>query len=220
MAELKINQFTWDVVDTNSWLMVDGNCGLLIDAIDAAYLFETIADLDELTVILTHSHFDHIAGLNKIRKIKQNTTVISTKECSKNIQNKYRNMSASATAFMTFYNRSGIEIESFICKPAEITFENEMEFLWRDYKIKLESFFGHSNDSLIVIIDDKFLFSGDTILSIPTVTRFPGGSAAKFWEEDIPKLQKLNAEMVFPGHGVSGNLTDMIEINTRPEKYK
>lgn len=217
---MEIKQFVWDIVDSNSWLMVDGNCGLLIDAIDSEYLFEAIADLDELTIILTHSHFDHIAGLNQIRKIKQNITVISTKICSENIENKYRNMSASATAFMTFYNRSGIEIKPFICKPAEITFESEMEFLWRAYKIKLESFFGHSNDSLIVIIDDKFLFSGDTLLSIPTVTRFPGGSTAKFWEEDIPNLQKMDVEMVFPGHGTSGNLTDMIEINTRPERYK
>lgn len=217
---VEIKQFVWDVVDSNSWLIVDGNCGLLIDMIDSVYLFEAIADLDDLTVILTHSHFDHIVGLNQIRKSKQNIDVISTKKCSENIQNKYRNMSASATAFMTFYSRSSIEIEPFICKPAGITFENEMELLWRDYKIKLESFFGHSNDSLIAIIDDRFMFSGDTILSIPTVTRFPGGSTVKFWEEDIPKLQKMNVEMVFPGHGSSGKLTDMIEINTRPEKYK
>ncbi len=217
---VEIKQFVWDIVNSNSWLMVDGNCGLLIDVVNSACLFETIADLDELTIILTHSHFDHIVGLNQIRKIKQNITVISTQKCSENIENKYRNMSASATAFMTFYNKSGTEIEPFICKPAEITFENEKKFLWREYKIKLESFFGHSNDSLVATIDDKFLFSGDTILSIPTVTRFPGGSTAKFWEEDIPRLQKMNIEMVFPGHGASGNLTDMIKINIHPEKDK
>lgn len=217
---MEIKQFVWDIVNSNSWLMVDGNCGLLIDVVNSACLFETIADLDELTIILTHSHFDHIVGLNQIRKIKQNITVISTQKCSENIENKYRNMSASATAFMTFYNKSGTEIEPFICKPAEITFENEKKFLWREYMIKLESFFGHSNDSLVATIDDKFLFSGDTILSIPTVTRFPGGSTAKFWEEDIPRLQKMNIEMVFPGHGASGNLTDMIKINIHPEKDK
>ena len=217
---MEIKQFVWDIVNSNSWLMVDGNCGLLIDVVNSACLFETIVDLDELTIILTHSHFDHIVGLNQIRKIKQNITVISTQKCSENIENKYRNMSASATAFMTFYNKSGTEIEPFICRPAEITFENEKKFLWRDYKIKLESFFSHSNDSLVATIDDKFLFSGDTILSIPTVTRFPGGSTAKFWEEDIPRFQKMNVETVFPGHGAPGNLTDMIKINIHPEKDK
>ena len=79
---VEIKQFVWDIVDSNSWLIVDGNCGLLIDAVDSAYLFETIAELDELTIILTHSHFDHIVGLNQIRKIKQNITIISTKKCS------------------------------------------------------------------------------------------------------------------------------------------
>ena len=65
---VEIKQFVWDIVNSNSWLMVDGNCGLLIDVVNSACLFETIADLDELTIILTHSHFDHIVGLNQLGK--------------------------------------------------------------------------------------------------------------------------------------------------------
>ena len=45
------------------------------------------------------------------------------------------------------------------------------------------------NSNLIAVVDNKFMFSGDTLLSIPTITRFRSGSTKLFWEEDIPKLK-------------------------------
>ena len=33
---VEIKQFVWDIVNSNSWLMVDGNCGLLIDVVNSA----------------------------------------------------------------------------------------------------------------------------------------------------------------------------------------
>lgn len=83
----------------------------------------------------------------------------------------------------------------------------------------LSQFFGHSNDSIIAVVDDKYMFSGDTVLSNPTVTRFAGGSTKNFWNDDIPRLKDYipYIEIVFPGHGGVGRLCDMIEIN---EKYK
>lgn len=217
---MEIKQFVWDVVNSNSWLIVENNKGILVDIIKSHDLYSEIADLDEIIVILTHSHFDHIVGLNQIRLINPNIKVIATIECSRNIGNKYRNMSASANAFMTFYSGKNYKIEPFTCKTAEFSFANKKEFCWGRHKVKLDAFHGHSNDSLVAIIDDRYMFSGDTILPIPTITRFPGGSTARFWEEDIPKLQNINVEIVFPGHGTSGKLGDMIEINKRPEKYK
>ena len=86
----------------------------------------------------------------------------------------------------------------------------------------LSQFFGHSNDSIIAVVDDKYMFSGDAILSIPTVTRFVGGSSKKFWDNDIPRLKEYipYIEMVFPGHGDIGKLCDMIEINEKSNNLK
>ena len=95
-----------------------------------------------------------------------------------------------------------------------------MNFVWEGHQVNLIRFFGHSNDSLIAVIDEKYMFSGDTILGIPTVTRFPGGSTKRFWNEDIPKLQKMVSEIetVFPGHGDPGRLDVFIAVNTKPER--
>lgn len=232
-AGFKIDRFTWDVIDSNAYLVREGNNGLLIDTVDDPELYDLVAALDDLKIILTHSHFDHISGLSKIREFKPDVRVISTLECSRNIGNKHKNMSASGNAFLTFYlkkkNRSAELIDSEVklryikdteCGPAEIVFHDELNFVWEGHQVNLIRFFGHSNDSLIAVIDEKYMFSGDTILGIPTVTRFPGGSTKQFWNEDIPKLQKMVSEIetVFPGHGDPGRLGDFIAVNTKPER--
>jgi glyoxylase-like metal-dependent hydrolase (beta-lactamase superfamily II) len=205
-------------VDANSWLITEENDGLLIDAVDNQDLYETITNLSSLTVILTHCHFDHIIGLNRIRELQPNIRVIATGSCSEQIGNKFRNLSSSATAFLTFYEqgrKSRFQIEPFTCLPADETFENEKKLLWKGHEIQLLAFHGHSNDSLIAVVDDRYLFSGDTLLTIPTVTRFPGGNLKRFREEDIPKLKAMKADRIYPGHGNQGNKDEMLAINQR-----
>ena len=213
---MEIKQFVWDVVDSNSWLMEEDGHGLLIDAVDSQLLYKEILRLTDLTVILTHAHFDHIVGLNKVRELMPNTAVIATENCSAYLGNIYRNMSATAAAFMTFYAGGGKdcrEIPPFTCGRADRTFEERMELDWRGHRIRLEAFHGHSVDSLIAVVDDTDMFSGDTLLSIPTVTRFPGGSTKRFWEEDVPRLEAMDVVSVFPGHGQVGGKDGMIQGN-------
>ena len=205
---MEIKQFVWDVVDSNSWLIIEGNSGILIDAVASQEMYREILSLSSLTIILTHSHFDHIYGLNKIREIKPDVKVIATCLCSEYLGNIYKNMSASANAFMFFYTGSNdVKVEPVICSAADIIFDDEYLFEWENHQVQLLAFHGHSPDSLIAIVDNELIFSGDSILSIPTVTRFPGGSTKRFWEEDVPVLMKMsNKSMVYPGHGIEGRL--------------
>ena len=219
---LEIKKFTCSLVDSNSFLIVEGNKGLLIDATDSDELYKAIEPLSELTIILTHCHFDHIVGLNRIRDLKPQTKVVATSLCSEYIGNSYKNMSSVANIFLMFYNKQEIEedlIKPTTCKPAEIVFNDKQIFDWNGHNINLLAVHGHSKDSLIAILDEKYLFSGDTLLSIPTVTRFPNGSTRKFWEEDIPLLKSLNQNLiVYPGHGEVGSISDMILVNKLPKK--
>lgn len=221
---MEIKQFVWDVVDSNSWLILEEAHGLLFDAVDNTDLYVAIEKLVDLTVVLTHSHFDHIIGLNRVREIRSDAMVISTERCSEYLGNIYRNMSSSATAFMKFYEagkKSNIEIEPIICEPSDRTFENELELSWCGHIINLIAVHGHSDDGAIGIVDGKYLFSGDTLLHVPTVTRFPSGNSKRFWLEDIPVLEGLKGiETVYPGHGANGKREDMLAVNKMPEKYK
>lgn len=215
---MEIKQFVWSDIDSNSWLIVEGNNGLLVDAIDSKALYEAIRELDELTVIITHSHFDHICGLNSIRILRPDVKVISTRLCSEYIGNKYRNMSSVAAAYMAFYNgRNDYHIDPIVCERADIVFDEELCFAWWGHTVCLKAYHGHSEDSLVAVLDGDFMFSGDTILSIPTVTRLPGGSKKRFVEEDIPNLTVQGAKQVFPGHGKQGSLEDMLKKYIKPE---
>ena len=227
--DLCIYQFTWGIVDANTFLIAEGNSALLIDAVDSEELLEAINRIDDLTIILTHSHFDHISGLNRIRQSKQNVKVYATSACSRNIGNKYRNMSAAGNVFLAFYmNREDRQdkdvleeidkvhlIEPFVCEPADIQIDEDLAFEWKGHSIHLSPCYGHSQDSLIIVMGDKYMFSGDTIMGIPTITRFIGGSTKRFYEEDIPKLESYVSRIhtVFPGHGEPGDLSKMIRKN-------
>lgn len=222
-VEMEVKQYIWEVVDSNSWLILEDDNGLLIDVVDNQELFETAKRLKSLTVILTHSHFDHIIGLNWIRKLKPGLKVIATRLCSENIGNIYRNMSSTATAFVAFYEegrKKGVQIEPFSCAPADQIFEEKTESVWQGHHIRLFAVHGHSDDGLIVVLDERYLFSGDTLLPIPTVTRFRGGNTKRFWEEDIPVLQNLGIEDVYPGHGKAGKMIEMIKSNMRSKSIK
>ena len=218
---MRIYQYEWSIVDSNSYLIVERDSAILIDAIDNDQLYRHIEHIGDLMIILTHSHFDHISGLNYIRKIKPTVKVLATTACSKNIGNIYRNMSSTATAFMSFYGKRGIQIEPFVCNPVEVVFEDEYTFLWNSHELTLKAFFGHSDDSLIIIIDNKYLFSGDSLLGIPTVTRFPGGNTKRFWTEDIPYLYSINGiERVYPGHGSMMHFAEALNVNKIPDEFR
>jgi len=214
---LEIKQYIWDVVDSNSWLITEGDHGLLIDAVENDDLFRELVRLGDLHIVLTHSHFDHIIGLNRIREIKSDVTVTCTEKCSEYLGNIYRNMSATATVFMEFYNNGtnkGITIPPFVCKKAEEIFADKALISWYGHDLELRAVHGHSNDGLIAILDDTILFSGDSVLHIPTVTRFPTGSEKRFRFEDMPMLEEMRQiEMVYPGHGSTGNLNIMLMAN-------
>ena len=230
---MEIKRYTWDIVDTNSWLIEENGRGLLFDVVQSDDLFDEVRKLDHLTVVLTHCHFDHICGLNALRKITPNIKVIATSLCSESIGSEQKNLSSIADAFMAFYLKNDIEtmdageyrrklesVDGFTCGPADETFDNEMTFEWEGHSVNLSQYSGHSPDSLIATVDGKYMFSGDTILLIPTATRLPKGSTKKFWNEDIPRLKELVPviEEVFPGHGDSGKLADMIELNEKLKK--
>lgn len=219
---MEISQYTWNIVDSNSWLLREGRHGLLIDAVEHDELYNAVKEADDLTIILTHAHFDHISGLTSIRALRPDAVVISTAKCSEFLGNTHRNLSSVATAFMAFYKGEGCErvaIEPFVCAPSDQVFEKKKRLDWHGHEIELISVYGHSADGLLALIDKETLFSGDTLLRIPTITRLPGGSSKLFWEEDVPKLKEMTgATRVYPGHGEPGDLLEMLSVNHEPVK--
>ncbi len=145
-------------------------------------------------IIITHSHFDHIWGVNKVRKHYPLVQVICNLTCNAKIIDSKKNLSL-------FYDKVGFSLRS-----ADLFIENlNFELKWKDLKVIFMNTPGHSDCSISFKIN-QYLFSGDLFLKdIPTITKLPGGSKQKLKETTLFFKETFSNKgmLVMPGHGDS-----------------
>jgi hydroxyacylglutathione hydrolase len=144
-------------------------------------------------IILTHSHFDHIAGTSFLSS-KLHPEIISSRLCSDKIQDPIRNLS--------YFTDFGI----IVAPQADICIEDMDNNLlqWNDIPVKFYHSPGHTKCSILVQIEKK-LFTGDTLLKgIKSKVTQPDGN-----REELKKTLRNIYEtipgdtLIFPGHGES-----------------
>jgi glyoxylase-like metal-dependent hydrolase (beta-lactamase superfamily II) len=186
-------------VDSNSFVIYTkaNNSCIVIDpgTEDCDTLIEFIKrmSLHPEYIFLTHEHFDHIWGVNKI-KDTYNCKIVCSKDCSDRIIDSKKNMSL-------FYNQIG-----FVTYPADISIKDTNFHLeWNEIKIEFISTKGHSDASICILIDNN-LFTGDTIIkNSKTVVKLPGGSKSKLIESISILNNKFLGKRILiqSGHGES-----------------
>jgi len=175
-------------LDNPSCIIVDPgteNCTFLIESLKQKKLIPQF-------VILTHSHFDHIWGVNDLRNEFQSIRVICNTVCNLNIKDSKKNLSL-------FHDTIG-----FCLHDADILIEDVgFRMKWNSEQILFMNTPGHSNCSISFELG-KFLFSGDLFIKdIATVTKLPSGSKKKLIETtEFFKDKYSNKGMIMmPGHG-------------------
>ncbi len=205
---MEIRKLVWNfldsILDSNMYVLQEEKQYLVIDPIDNDDILEELGNANSVTVLLTHEHFDHICGLNKLRTTFS-CKVIASKTCSDRIQDVKANMSLYADIMATVAKNEIQVPESWVpfsCNEADITFADSYTFTWMGHPVELIATPGHSPGSCCILADDK-LFSGDTILENRMMIGFPGSSKKVFRKETIPLLEKLlyRVNYVYPGHG-------------------
>lgn len=180
---------------------------VIIDPWESNELLEMIShhSLKIDYIILTHEHYDHISGVNWLKE-NFDCKVICNKECAEAIQHPNLNFSKYFDILIEVLPKETemkkpIKVEPYSCS-ADITFEKQKAIDWRGHKIDLISTPGHSKGSICILLDNKFLFSGDSLLKdYPVITRLKGGSSIEYKEKTVPFFRSLKLEMtVFPGH--------------------
>ncbi len=205
---MEIRKFVWNFLDSNTYVLQEEfqeeKQYLVIDPIDNDGILDELKNANSVTVLLTHEHFDHICGLNKLRAAIS-CKVIASAACSERMQNVKANMSLYADIMATV-TKNEIQVpefwKPFSCNKADITFDCSYTFTWMGHSVKLIATPGHSPGSCCILVDDK-LFSGDTILENQIMIGFPGSSKKVFRKDTIPLLEKLlySVNCVYPGHG-------------------
>lgn len=198
---MTIERVVSPLLKSNMFIVREGKRAFIVDPCEWNEMDgDTIFDY----IFLTHEHYDHISGVNLFKE-KTNAEVVCNAECAENIMNPKRNMSHYFQAFSEIQTWTEepltIEVNDYIC-TADNTFEDDCVISWCGHKIFLFHTPGHSNGSVCIVVDDKYLFSGDSLINgYETTLRFPGGDRRKWEEISLPRLKKLSDQLlVFPGH--------------------
>jgi len=142
-------------------------------------------------VFITHSHYDHICGINQLIDIFPHCIIYTS------IYGKLGLSSAKLN--LSFYHENPIE---YVGANIHILNENDKVELYDNTFLEVVETPGHNWGSLSFIIND-YLFTGDSFIpNVDVVTKLKGGDkeASKRSIHKIMKLIKKDT-IICPGHG-------------------
>lgn len=188
-----IKRFIAGRLENNMYLVADEKSGeaVLIDATeDLPEIKETVKKLGVKVkyILLTHGHFDHILGLNSLKKSLNAPAVI----CKDDLV-----ISENINEFTRLFG-----LPDSVPPKYDMYIKDGDEILLGSYKIKVIHTPGHTEGGVCYLVDGK-LFSGDTLFkgSVGRTDLF-GGNFNKLSDSIKNKLFKLDDKIeVFPGHG-------------------
>ena len=187
---------------SNSGFVVTPGGVVVVDALGSPILAQKlIAEIKKITpqkvvaVIISHYHADHVYGLQEFQKIGAKIYA----------QGEGRNYLSSETAKQRL-TASQIDFAPWINANTKLISAD----IWIDQKLKLSiggvDFFisrlgpAHAPEDLMVYVpSEKVLFAGDLVFRgrIP----FVGNADSKGWLIGLDEIEKLNPNIVIPGHG-------------------
>lgn len=208
-----IYAFKSPLIDAMTYCLLWENESLLIDAVLSEELYEFLLKqkVDRITILLTHGHYDHILGIPLLRE-NFCITVVTSEKGPEVLANPKKNLTAVAN-FISSLRQSGTRINvKAVSMQADLTMQNGASYEWNGISFKMVYTPGHSIDSVCYLVENKYLFSGDTLLqNEKTVLRFPGGNQKDYIAYTQPILEALPQDLiVFPGHGEEFLISDSI----------
>lgn len=192
------------------YLLIEEDSALIIDPNQSEEAMSILREtsVKDLTILLTHEHFDHISGVNWYKNVFS-TRIICHRDCAEYIADPDNNIPWTFFALMSPEAKGHEkEVEAF-CKAlptdavnSDVTFDDNYEFWWREHSLKLMSKPGHSPGSIIIEFNSKYIFTGDyMILDLPVLLTLPRGSK-KAYKHTLSYLLSIdNNYEIMPGHG-------------------
>jgi hydroxyacylglutathione hydrolase len=191
---IKIESLSLGPLGTNAYLLSDSETGkgIVIDpGMNPQPLIKRIANLDIEAILLTHAHFDHIGGVDEIRKLKKCPVYIHDLEADW-LTNPKKNGSAR-------YPDLGSPI---VTEPAEFALDEGQVLHFLGIQLKVFHTPGHSPGSVSFLYENH-LFGGDVLFKLSVGrTDLSGGDENTLLDSIQGKLFELDDDVtVYPGHG-------------------
>ncbi|AKG36354.1 MBL fold metallo-hydrolase [Paenibacillus durus] len=191
---LNIRSFSLGPLQTNAYLLTGANPakGIIIDpGMNPAPLVRAIQDMEIEAILLTHAHFDHIGGVDEIRKLKNCPVYLHALESD-------WLTSAKLNGSLMWPNVS----PPITTDPAEFDLDEgqTLELIGNTFRAFHTP--GHSPGSVSFLCGSD-LFAGDVLFRLGVGrTDLPGGRERDLLDSIQGKLFKLDDDVtVHPGHG-------------------
>ncbi|RKD24076.1 metal-binding protein [Ammoniphilus oxalaticus] len=189
-----IHSFPLGALQTNSYLVCNEQTqeAIIIDAgANPSPLLDSVGDYEVKAILLTHAHFDHIAGLNEIRKTTGAPVYLHSAE----------------EDWLADPNLNGARLWTMVgpftpSENAEFSLEDGQTLDLAGFKISVLHTPGHSPGGVSFQIGEH-VFSGDALFAQGIGrTDLPGGSHQQLIDGIKAKLLVLPENTtVYPGHG-------------------
>lgn len=203
---LKIGKVVMGSVQTNCYFIYqEGEKKIIVvdpaDKGDYLYNAFTEAGFEVAAILLTHAHFDHIWGCNKLRELS-GVQVFACEEEKELCESAKLNVSEDVGRPYT------VSVDWYLRDGEEVTIEG--------MKFKMIHTPGHTQGSCCYYFEeDNILVSGDTLFE-GSVGRsdLPTGNGATLTRSLKERLMILPEEtLVFPGHGNRTTIADEKKYN-------
>lgn len=158
--------------------------------IDPGDEWEEFENVD--AVLLTHAHFDHIYGLNRVAELNPAVKI-------------YTNVYGGKALLSDKLNMSRYHDSPFIFKYEEkiINVDNEEEInIGDDLTARAYFTLGHNPSCITWVIGDA-VFTGDAYIpGVKTVTNLPGSNKLLAHQSELLIIKISQGRRVFPGHRI------------------
>jgi glyoxylase-like metal-dependent hydrolase (beta-lactamase superfamily II) len=197
---MNISQHINSIFNSNTYLIKDKSYDYcwLIDIGDTDYLIDNSLNING--IFLTHSHFDHIYGINKIIEKFPDCIIYTSKSGNKALYSDKLNLSKYHESPLIF-NGNNVKIIN----------ENDKIEIFPNISLEVIETPGHSRGSVCFYCEEEnTLWSGDTLFegSIGR-TDLEGGNYATLIKSITDKLLTLPENTkVYPGHGSYTTIAD------------
>lgn len=206
MANLKIGKIVLGVCQTNSYFVYEEGKSEVIffDPADKGnYIYDRLKEngFTVAAIFLTHGHFDHIWGVEELRKLS-GAKVYAWEEEKEVCEDASVNVSAGAG------RPCSLKADVYVKDGEKISIAG--------MNCQLLGTPGHTKGSCCYYFeDDKILLSGDTLFQESVGrTDFPTGSMSNLVRSVREKLMPLPDDVkVYPGHGEATTIGHEKEYN-------
>ena len=195
---LQVKQVVNRVFTSNTYIVFDedfGDCWL-VDIGDYERAEKAIPKGKKIKgLLLTHTHFDHIYGINELCKNYPECVVYTSEFGKVALMDDRKNLSR--------YHEHPIVFEG---KHLVVLGEGDEIPLTEEQKIKVVATPGHEPGCLTFYTGDN-IFTGDAYIpGVKVVTKLPGGDRA-LAAESVEKILRLaEGKTICPGHGEIRNI--------------